>query len=575
MDLHSRRSLFAPLLAASMFLACSSSAADDGMAPEPGSPSREGDAGAPAAEPGGAAEAAPDVETPNETGGARLKPYYQQTKGSDGSVMLRRAGWYDAERDEHCGFQTLADGKLHCAPYGEEPAMRPEEFFQDAACAMPVIGFSSWRGGDTGASCAAPSPPKKRYVRIVPPYGVAGAACAAPKLAAFPTSGRLAVTTVYRKLPSGACEAYPLDGIPTEVFAAPSPLAEIDPASFATVTAADETPATGGRLRKSHTRWSSADGMRAISDDTVVDTQRNEFCWGSKDRNGQARCMPSAASVNEYGFADAQCSRTAWSVSRPAECFTDARRAAGRYMAARDTCSRAVLYPRVTSSSLSTLYFGTPAACTAHAFPAGGSPGYVYIDSPLPPPIDPTSFVALSASVEDAPAKFYSKKGSRLVPRMRVDKAGSFSNAFALQLFDPEIGDFCQPTTLEDGKAYCVGAFARLSIGTSSPVVYGDAACTVQVVGVSKGRPECKGVAPEPVRKFLADRPYDANGCETLRLFEAPATKAAVTALYQRNSAGACVPSYDASAYDLYRVADLKTVAPSRFVEVDVAIVRR
>lgn len=555
-------------VAMSSVLACSSSSDAPSPWDEP-SPSR--DAGAPSSSEADAeGPSVAGIETPDETSGSRLKPYYRRYTGSDGSVLLTHLGWYDAARHETCELQKLSDGHLRCAPWAEEPAMPRETYFQDASCAAPVIGFSVYTPRD-GVDCASGDPPRtKRYVRVGP--RPASNACVGTRLAAFPSSPRLALTTVYRRSPAGACEAYSLAGLTYEIYASPTPLEEIDPAEFVDVTTTDETPVTSERLRRSRMRWSGADGSSSLSYARIVDTQRDEFCTYQTDRNGQHRCMPVGEYLGSTGFSDPQCRHPAWGVTSSTNCSGDPRDKLAAYMQQPlpDTCGRVELYPRFATAPLSRYYYGTPTMCSAYDSPADGSSGEYLFDAPLPSPVDPAAFSLLERSVVGVPPNVYGTSGSRLRLRAIAYKTGAFSVAYTPELFDTVVGDFCSPTTLEDGRSYCVGGYDWLDYDTQSSPVYADAACTDPIVGTSASARECGLANGLPPRRFLADRPFEANGCRTVRLYEPPAARAPIATIYQRAANGACQAVTVNGTYDFYHLRDMKRVAPSRFVEAKV-----
>ena len=552
-----------------LFIACSS---EGGGANPP--PPREppADAGSTQVDADGDADASalpPEVHptgisTPHQVPGTRLAPLYHQLAGNDGSVKLELRTWFDTERDEGCVFQKMSDGKTRCAPYGEEPTLSRESYFQDAACSMPVIAFSHYVG-ELGEYCYYDeSSYTKRYVRVK-----TGSRCAATRLARFPTTGRLAVTTVYRKHSDGTCSAFPLGSAPYEVFASPEPLEEIDPSAFLAVTVSDDTPATNMRLRVSRTIHTGLDGSKSISAGQIVDSERNEFCWRSLDENGEHRCMPYSGSVfNGFGYSDSRCTQPAWNVFNAEICDADGRFTFMRYMSRGDVCNRSKLIPRFTSSPISTLYRGTPTSCTATGVPTDPTADYLYYSAqPLPPSIAPSAFSPIAQIERDAPAGYYGKHGSRLSLRVSGDASpDGFEFADSMTFYDRELETSCSIATLTDGKNYCVGAYGWFGFEPSSGV-FADAACTDAVAGVSKPNVICGSGSDATTPKFFADRPYSQNGCRTLRLYEL-GPRHEVQALYSRDQRGECSASYHrASDYDVYRVTELSEVAPSTFVE--------
>lgn len=562
--------------AATVVGACASDGAEGGSgAGAGGAPGGSGanDADAEPAKPGDFPSA--DIQTPDEVAGARLRPQYERIRASDGSVVLYPRGWYDSERKEPCSFQELADGKLHCAPYGEEPALSPDVFFQDAACGQPVIGFTSYKSS-TGAQCAeASSKAPNRYVRIVP----RGTRCTAPHLAEFPKSGRLAVTQVYQKLPGGVCKAFPLTQATYEVFALPQPLADIDPSAFVAVTTSDVVEGSSSRLRISRTKYTGADNSTALQSGRILDSERNDFCSRYMADDGELRCLPSAASVYTWDFSDSGCTVPALTLANNGSCSKDARDGFSRYMSSTDygTCYHTTVYPKPSGGELRSYYSGAPGSCTGYSASSDPDPGYLYFRGPLPEPIPATAFARLRESVEDAAPLLYGKAGSQLVLRRQVVRDdGGFMQASVGRLFDPKTKAFCWPRTLTDGKAHCVSGYDWAAFDPRTQPTFEDPECTSQVIGLEKHREECATEAGVVgATKYLAERPFSANGCETLRLRKRPATPIEPETLYQRNASGACTAVGGSGGVFVYRLADAPEVSPDTFVETTSEIITR
>lgn len=513
-------------------------------------------------------DVAPTLVTPNETAGMRLEPIYRQTVGSDGSMRVDLRAWYDSERDETCVFQKLTDGKVHCAPYGEAPVLDRDSFFADASCALPVIAFSQ-PSSDTGERCTDPSPVTKRYVRIL-----GNRACDAPKLAAFPKAGRLAITTLYRKMSNGSCVKWPLVDQPYEVFESPMPLEEIDPSTFVTMTSTDDTPATDHRLRTSRTILDGADGSRSVSSWRIVDSARNEFCDDQTDQNGDHRCMPYGASLYASDFSDPGCTRPAWQVSNDPSYDEDGRNTYARYVSRMDACGRIELVSGFTARPASTLYYGSPAACVGYGVSADGASNSLYYASPLPQAMAPTSFSPIARIERDAPAGYYGKSGARLSRRMAGSASpDGFESLPYVTAYDRELATACSPMTLQDGKTYCVGGVDDFTFEPSDGL-FSDPSCNEAVAGVAKRNPDCEPTEGVTNARFLTGAPYSQNGCETHRLYH-PSEPVPVATLYFRDERGACVASaIEGHGHDVYRVSDLTEVLPSTFVEVTTTLLR-
>lgn len=504
--------------------------------------------------------AEPGIVTPDETPGTRLKPIYSKITGSDGSTRLSFVTWRDTQRDETCSFQTLADGQAHCAPSGETPAFGRESYFQDASCTNPVVGFATYASSQ-GRYCYEQSPTTKRYVRITTP----GDQCAATRLAVFPTTGRLALTSVYRKMPDGTCSAQPLSGGQYEIFASPSPLEEVDPNSFVSAVVTDDTPATGARLRVAHAAVSAADGAKTYLSSAIVDSQRNEFCFPLPDKSGTSRCTPYGSRVStDFGFADQSCTTSVWMVDRPGACKVDARNSNDRYMFDVDSCGRVTLYPRFTGPSLTTIYGKYNGMCSASS--VADWDGDFYSTSGLPAPIPPSTLAPVDDVTHQAPAGYYGKPGTRISVQLKGFRSPDGSEVSWLRTdYDSALGTSCYSATLDDGKSYCVGGYRYLDI-ESSESVFSNSTCTESVVGVHKANAAC-GAADDPTLKFFSSRAYEQNGCVTQRLYSA-GTPTSPATLYSRTSDGSCVvSSYKASDYTVYRTSELTPVPPSTFVE--------
>jgi hypothetical protein len=65
------------------------------------------------------------------TSGTRLKA--RTYNAEDGSQQF--IGWFDSQRNENCGFQMAADGKIRCLPSGTSVEAG---FFGDTGCTQPL-----------------------------------------------------------------------------------------------------------------------------------------------------------------------------------------------------------------------------------------------------------------------------------------------------------------------------------------------------------------------------------------------------------------------------------------------------
>lgn len=509
-----------------------------------------------------------EFSTPDETAGTRLKPTYLQLSGNDGSVKLEFAAWYDAERDEPCRVQKMSDGNMHCAPLGESPVVELGSLFQDDACTAPVIAF---HGPASTAACGAvASLTTKRYVNVS-----SLETCALTRLAAFPTTS-IPTKTVFTKSGGGSCVAVSLVGKGLEVFAASTPLPEIDPAKFAAITVSNDAPTTDKRLRASRMIHSGADGSKAVSAVRILDGQRNEFCENQLDIDGVHRCIPRGASISSsLYFSDATCSQDVFELDKPdaldieAACLVDARNTFSRYMTRVSGIScqaRTEIFPIVATPPLSTVYGGSPASCAVQS-PAliGSKPRYRWQD--LPSAIGPGTFSAIADVEHDSPAGYYGKSGARLT--LRQSGQGSADGFEAMQSMvyrDKGLGNACVPSVLDDGKTYCVPQSRRLVFAVGK--IFADATCTVSVVPVPNGYPECPGLFSDV--KLLST---SAGECGGVHLYE-PGRLVAATTLYW-NVDGPCTAiSTDAKQFDVYLGSEVTTPAYSDFVELTPTLVK-
>jgi hypothetical protein len=498
---------------------------------------------------------------------------YRKVKGSDGSVFLDPKGWYDSAREEACDFQTLSDGKLHCAPRGETPSFSPDRWFEDSSCSRPIIGFRNYKYADEDVpSCNDPTlTQKRRYVRIMSdPSG-----CGAVKLAEFPTKG-LAITKGYRKDAEGKCREHSFNST-DQIFSAINPLAEVDPASFVAAISRDETPATSERLRLSRTRVTAEDGAVALSGAGFVDSARNELCRPRLDVNRTLRCMPYGPTLKptaNYGFIDGTCSHPAsLVVEQHHDCGTDSRNASYKYMEVTNDshCPTVQLYPRFGGSPQHYVYNKDGAGACVGDNSVSSYAGYTFYDGTVvPPAIVPSEFLPLHEETIPSPNREYAKKGSRLVAKSSTVSSNSTRTSSIGTPFDSELGVACYPMPLEDGKTYCVGGTVGLSYDTDGSY-FADAQCQKQVVGYyHRPQTECGETPP----KFF-ERAYYANGCRTYRLYEIPKEKANVPVLYQRSGGRCEAVTWNIANNDFYYRSALTPVPPSRFVQVDVTLGQR
>lgn len=547
--------------------ACSSAGSD--APPSPELPDAAADAA------NGSAEAG---STPTEIAGSRLKPLYKELTGSDGSLKREFHGWYDAARDEACTVQTMSDGKLHCAPSGEVPALGRNEFFADAACTEPVIGFAPPHPATT--ACKGPQPPRtKRYVDM---SSASADGCPSPtKLAAFPATTKLTTMTVYRKSAGGSCSANSLAGKNMEVFASPMTPAEIDPADFVLLTASEDAATSSKRLRVSRSIHTGADGSKAVASTHILDGDRNELCWNQVDVDGEHRCMPRGTSLySSIFFSDPGCTQEAvyFDTQNPldadARCIVDARNNFSRYMTRSQGLScqaRTEIFPIFATPPLSTVYAGTPGKCDPNTAGEGTSQS-LYAWQSLPSPIGPNNFATLAHAEHDAPSGYYSKSGARLTIRQSGDTSpDGFESMESMVYFDNELGTHCVPTVLEGGSTHCVSPVRILVFGPPGKV-FANAACTESIVPVPKVELTCRPGAGGDA-KLLAAAATAAGSCGPLRLYN-PGPKVTPTTFYMFQGSVCTLAQVDVSRFDVYRESDLVTVSRWDFVELTTSFVK-
>lgn len=509
-----------------------------------------------------------EVDTPFHVAGSRLRPAFRRLVGADGALLLEPNGWFDETRQETCYFRTLSDGKLHCIPDVEEPYLLPTENFQDAACTKGVIGFLATEDPRDGKACTAPRfEKKKRYAVVTGPRG----SCGTDKVAEFPRDAdRLAITRVYRPQADGSCAPVELNGR-VEIFSVTGPLTEISPSSFTTVTSSDDTPTTADRLRISTTRFTGEDGSVDASLRSIVDNTRNEFCRPELSRGGVTRCLP----YGEYAypgtdFADNTCTTPTIQVSRTSICDRDARVTNSKYIMeyVPETCGELELRSNFSSPPLSTVFVARGPTCAIMLT----SPSTAIHVGPLPPVLDPSQWARLEPLSKDAPPRFYSRSGSRLVAKVDGHKDGAFERTNPPYLFDRELGDRCEVVTLQDGKAHCVAGAAGVYYSATDSIYFVDSSCTERVtVADNEAKTVACGARPA---KFLFDKAYNAGGCQTIRVYEKPAQKLTTGNVFTM-SGGACVPAQlDLERFDAYRASDLKVAEPSRFVELTISLTK-
>lgn len=548
----------APFSAALLFAlvgACSSESDDDAPAsfvpptyatPDAASDARASDSGS------------AGLTTPNHVAGSRLAPLFWRLDGADGSTHLRFDRWQDTLRDETCIFQPMADGQLHCAPWGELPYGGRDVTFEDASCSKSVLVFVN--DLEPISDCVEPRAPSKRYVRL------RNDRCGVTRLAPFPTQ-RLALTTVYVRDTEGTCSATQLPS-ESEVFASPAPLEEVAASAFVAASVTDETTGSA-RLRVSRKVRTGEDGSREIAEPRVVDTSRNDFCRRQADESGTMRCIPDGEWLSTYGYADATCTTDAWSVANSNQCDKDSRSTYPRYMRTQTECGRVALYPRPTAFT-STVYHHQGAGCEATSVPSDGSGGYSYFTGSLPPAIPSSSFVALGETMRDAPAGYYGKSGSRLHVSQNAWTGTDGSDAALYdRLYDPELEDTCWPRMLGDGKIHCIGNFASFDYDERTKL-FADAACTEPAVGISKYRTAC---TDRPPPRYYISFPATRGTCYTYGLY-ALGSAAPLATAYERRSSGACGVASQTSYANVYRLGDLTSVPPETFVELSSSLVK-
>ncbi len=509
----------------------------------------------------------PEITTPNETAGTRLRPIYQRIKSTDGAELRTFTGMRDTFRGDVCGPKLLADGKYHCAPSGERVDITPDTHFLDATCTRPVIGMMKQVGPDRCPNELYPRS-TKRYLTLE-----ASTACGQSHILPLPTTPPLAVSTLYYK--SGtSCTAYDLQGggqsYTYELYAAPQPLVDVAPSDFVTLTPSEVTLPGSSRLRALMTSYAADDGARWTAIGRLVDSVRNEYCDLASASDGSKRCLPAGADVRDFNLADATCSKPAYNVLERSSCTSDPRATSASYMKEPTrglSCGQTTVYPRFPSSSqISRTYYSSDAQCIAMDVTNGD--GINYYSGPLPPPLAPSLFEPLTFSWESATQRVYNVSSTKLgFKAYTFGSPDGFHVSYSyFSAWDTGRNNACYPYTLNDGKVYCVVAERPLSFGSNSQSYYSDATCTAQVFGVDNGAAGCGA----PAGDTYLDRVSSATSCDAYRVVRTTSPAMYLPKVYSMASGVCASAEISPEYYRFYRKNDFQEIPPSAFTQVTI-----